>query len=64
MQQCKTCKFWEAGRFSGGWGRCRAIEPEVKQPPEPRAEMVTTDPNSMLATSPDFGCVLHTPKEV
>ncbi len=64
MQQCKTCKFWEAGRFVGGWGRCRVIEPEVKQPPEERALIVTADPDSMLATSPAFGCVLHEPKEV
>jgi hypothetical protein len=67
MQRCRTCKAWEL--ISDGdeeHGQCWEVNSSksafILTPAD--AVIATRDePTTMLITGPEFGCVLHEPRE-
>jgi hypothetical protein len=67
MNRCATCKHWE-GDAEDGSGCCARISLEGKTDDPGHAYMVAigddeTHAYADMYTGPDFGCVLHEPKE-
>lgn len=67
MQRCETCKHWRSEskvNYGGQMHECRVIQGGAfGAPPAMTYDGDGAMTYGFLATMPDFGCTLHTPKE-
>lgn len=64
LPRCATCKHWKQSRKDNSQGNCNAVVMGEEYPePKPPMFILIDYYETPLETRPDFGCVLHEPKE-